>query len=191
MNIKQFKPRFTVLLLVTLCIGFIRVCTGINDDLVFLSNFSPVGAMAMFGGVYFKSRLKAILIPSLSLIFSSIILAFTVYKDLRAGLLYEGWYWVIAAFILMTLSSRLIMVEITIRGFFAASIVATLIHWLVTDLGVWMYSSELHGFAGYIECLVMAIPFELNFLLGTVFYGALSFGIFEKMQSKYHILRES
>jgi hypothetical protein len=38
-------------------------------------------------------------------------------------------------------------------------------------------------------CLVAAIPFELNFLAGTVVYSAILFGAFEWMKKRYSALQ--
>jgi hypothetical protein len=59
----------------------------------------------------------------------------------------------------------------------ASTLTIVLIHWLVSDIGVWYqnpaYTQDL---AGFWACLVKAIPFEIRFLEGTVIYGALLFG---------------
>ena len=49
-----------------------------------------------------------------------------------------------------------------------------------------MYTKNVAGFWG---CLAAAVPFERDFLGGTLLYSAIMFGSFEWMKSKYPVLR--
>ncbi|MNV80784.1 hypothetical protein D3C71_1744080 [compost metagenome] len=69
------------------------------------------------------------------------------------------------------------------------SLAAVLVHWLITDIDPWlrgtMYSKSFYG---YIEALIVAIPFERGLLLGNLVYGAILFGGFELAKSKFPVL---
>jgi hypothetical protein len=186
MSIQKINPSSTILLIMIAAVGAVRVLFNFNHDISVLANFSPLGAMAIFGGASFNRRWKAFCFPLLTLFISDFILHQTVFKSSGNGFLYGGWYWVYAAFALMTFAGRWIMNKPSVLNFLAATITCVMIHWLLTDLGVWMgskvYSQDLKG---YIDCLVAAIPYELKFLAGTVVYGGILFGSFEWMKERY------
>jgi len=190
MSLTKFNPRTLVLLLMIIIIGALRVIFNFNYAISPLANFSPVGAMALFGGAYFNKSWKAFAFPLLTLFISDFILHQTVFEAYRNGFLYNGWYWVYGAFALMTLAGRWIMRNVAVRTFLISALTCVFIHWIVTDLGVWigskMYAQTI---AGFIECLVAAIPFEGRFLAGTLVYGVIMFGSFEWMKQRYSSLQ--
>jgi len=156
-----------------------------DENMFGLSNFSPVGAMALFGGAYFDKQWKSFFFPLFTLLVSDVVLQFTVFYQPGNGLLYGGWYYVYGAFILMVLVGRYLN-KINLLNIFLASIAVVIIHWLVTDFGVWLNNPKYsQSFIGYLRCLVVAIPFEWRFFAGTLIYSAVLFGIFEWMQKKY------
>src|ERR1041385_5981600 len=104
MSTKKFNPRTAVLLLFISITATIRIIFNFNYDISPLANFSPIGAMALFGGTYFNKNWKAFTFPLLMLFISDIILHQTVFKKYGNGFLYSGWYWVYGAFALMVLA---------------------------------------------------------------------------------------
>jgi hypothetical protein len=124
------------------------------------------------------------------LFISDFILQQTVFKVYGNGILYTGWYWVYGAFALMTLAGRWLLKNVTVKNFIVSTLVCLVIHWMVTDIGVW-YGSKIfsQNLKGFIDCLIVAIPYEWRFLTGTLVYGIIMFGVFEWMQQRYNILR--
>ena len=189
MTAKKFDPHTTVLLLFVTATAALRVIFNFNYDISPVANFSPLGAMALFGGTYFNKKWKAFTLPLAMLFLSDLILHQTVFKAYGNGLLYQGWYWVYGAFVLMTFVGRK-MKKVTINAFLLSVITCVLIHWIVTDLGVWIGSKiYAQNISGFVSCLANAIPFEWRFLAGTLIYGIILFGLFEWMKRKYIILR--
>jgi len=190
MSFIKFDLRAALLLVFVTAIATIRVIINFDTQISPLANFSPVGAMALFGGAYFHKQWKAFSFPLLMLFLSDFVLQQTVLKTYGNGILYEGWYWVYGAFALMTLAGRWLLKKITIKKFIVSVLVSVFIHWTVTDIGVW-YGSEVfsQNLEGYIDCLVVAIPFEWRFLTGTAAYGIILFGLFEWMKQRYSILK--
>lgn len=142
-----------------------------------LFNFTPVGAMALFGGAYL-SRKYAFALPLLTLWVSDIFI--TRFSGGEWVLLYDGFLWVYGAFALMVLAGRFFQPNKDLTRFAGTSLLAVFIHWIVTDIGVWL-SGSLYPLTleGLWLCLAAAIPFELNFLAGTLIYGGLLFGAVE------------
>lgn len=174
----------TVLLLIFITtIAAVRIILNFTSDISPIANFSPIGAMALFGGAYFKRQWKAFAFPLLMLFLSDFILHQTVFKPYSNGVLYNGWFWVYGAFALITLAGRWLLKSVTVKTFLISVLVGVAIHWIVSDIGVW-YNSKVftQDINGFIECLIVAIPYEWRFLSGTFIYGAVLFGLFEWMQ---------
>ena len=161
-----------------------------SDEISPLANFSPVGAMAVFGGAYFDKRIKAFAFPILMLFLSDLILHQTVYKNIGNGFLYNGWYWVYGSFALMVVAGRLILKTFSFGRFLLSAFICIVIHWIGTDLGVWIGSKKYaQDPGGFMNCLADAIPFEWRFMAGTVVYGIVLFGLFEWMQRRFPSLQ--
>jgi hypothetical protein len=192
MSFIKFNPRTALLFVFITAIAAIRVVFNLNYEISPLANFSPVGAMAIFGGAYFNRQWKAFAFPLLMLFLSDLVLHQTVYKAYGNGILYGGWYWVYGAFALMTLAGRWLLRKVTIKSFILAILVCVFIHWTVTDLEPWYGSNKFsQNLEGYIDCLIVAIPYEWRFLAATSVYGIILFGLFEWMQRRYSILKTS
>lgn len=185
----KFNPRTLTLILFIVIIGLSRVLLPMFGDLEAIANYSAVGALAMFGGAYFNNNLKSFSFPILTLLLSDVLLSLTVYKSASNGFLYEGWYWVYAAFALMVLTSKFIMKNVNVLSFLAATLATVMIHWIVTDFGIW-YGSAFYPqtVAGFWSVLAAAIPFEYRFLYGTIGYGVIMFGVFEVLKAKFPVL---
>ncbi|OLY94961.1 hypothetical protein SAMN05444008_111191 [Cnuella takakiae] len=185
MSLPKFNPRNTTLFLFIALTGALRVLFNFSSELSPLTNFTPLGAMALFGGAYFSQRGKAVGFPLLTLLVSDIVLQQTVFSQYSSGLLYSGWYWVYGAFALMAITGRLLIKKVSASSVLLSAFVCTLIHWIVTDFGVWLGSSIYpQTAAGFGACLVAAIPFELNFIAGTLVYSGIMFGAFEWLQQR-------
>src|SRR3954471_19751395 len=136
MSTQKINPRTGILLMMIAVVGIIRIIINSNHDIAAVANFSPIGAMALFGGATFNKTWKAITFPLLALFISDLILHITVYSNTH-GILYGGWYWVYSAFALMTLAGRMIMKTITVNRFLVSALACVFIHWTITDFGVW------------------------------------------------------
>lgn len=186
----KINPRNVIILLMILVITALRLLVTFNSDALQFANFSSIGAVALFGGAYFKDHVKAFAFPLLSLFLSDFILANTIFKPYSNGFLYEGWYWTYIAFALMVLVGRVLLNKVNAVTLLGSTLAIVLIHWIVTDFGIWFknpaYTQDL---AGFWLCLERAIPFEIRFLEGTLIYGALLFGAFEILKSKFPVLK--
>jgi len=186
MSESKFNPRNIVLLAIIIFISIIRIAAPHSDNFKEIANFSAVGAIALFGGAYFNSNSKAFGFPLLVLLLSDIFIAQTS----GFGFFYPGWYWTYIAFILMVMVSKLIIRKVNVQNVVIAAAAAIIVHWIVSDIGA-MYVPGLYEptLAGFITCLIAAIPFELKFVYGTVIYGVVMFGIFELLKARYPFLK--
>lgn len=190
MSLKQFNPRNAVLLVFIVLVALLRIFLTSEAPMSALSTFTPLGAMALFGGAYFNNRLKSVLFPVLTLWVSDIILnRYVYYNEWR--FFYEGFYWTYGSYALMAIASKYIIRRVTIGNIVIASVAATLIHWIGTSPGCFMIENSMYPktWGGYFTSLVAAIPYERNFLVGTLAYGGLMFTTFEWLQRRYHSLK--
>jgi hypothetical protein len=180
MQIQKLNPRSVAVLLIILVVATLRVINNFSPELTSLANFSPLAALAIFGGAKFKKTSTSLLFPIGAILISDLVLFATVYKKYSDGFLYQGWYWVYGAFLLIALMSRLVNKNQNIKTVSISILGAVFIHWIVTDLGVWLGSNHFpQTFAGFISCLTVAIPFELKLLAATIIYSGIMFGAME------------
>lgn len=152
----------------------------------FLSNFTPVGAIAIFGGTYFNDKWKAYLVPFAALFISDLIINYMYFSKL---VWFSSALWMYASFFAMVFFGSLIK-KVNFGNVVIASVGGVIIHWLLTDIDPWlngtMYSK---GINGYFQSLIAAVPFEKNMILGDLVFGLILFGGFELAKSKYTVLR--
>jgi hypothetical protein len=188
---EKLNKRTLVLVLFTVLFMFViialRVVAPLSPNFNFIANFSGVGAVAIFSAAYLKNRLNILLMPALILFLSDLGLVFTMGKSYG---FYDGWYYTYIALMLMVLIGRLVINKINVQRVLLASVAGVIAHWIVSDYGVWLGSGIYpQNLTGFWACLVVAIPYELNFLVGTLVYSAIMFSAFEILKVKYPVLR--
>ncbi len=143
-------------------------------------NFTPIAALALFGGAQFSDRRAAFGVPLLALFLSDLLIGFHslmpfVYGCFALTVLLGGWLrrgWS---------PHRLIGV-----GFMGA-----LLFFLVTNCANWwVFDSYPRTFAGLLACYLGGLPYLLNQLAADAFYGVLLFGGFALLQRQHPMLRE-
>jgi len=191
---KFINYRTGLIALMIILAGFWRLAIA-TPSLTVLSNFTPVGAMALFGGYYYKSSWKGFVIPLVTLWVSDALIDYFFYYH-HFVWFYDGFYWTYGAFAFMVVLG-IFMRRVSIKNVILAGVAATFAHWIITDFGVWIThgldittgKSYTYDFAGFMKCLYLAIPFEKPMLLGNLAFGGIMFGIFEWAQRKYPALR--
>lgn len=182
MSTQKIYSRNAVLMLMIILSIAMRIVTAKYQ---WLSNFTPIGAVAIFGGAYFTEKWKAYAVVLASIFLSNIPVNYIYFGKLMLFSVNDLWMY--GCFALIILAGTLIK-KLTIYNAFLVALAPVLIHWLVMDLP-WIvgYPNTL---AGYGASLTAAIPFEKNMLLGDLLFGLILFGGFELAKSKYTILRE-
>jgi hypothetical protein len=184
MTLQKVNTRNTVLVLMIVAAAAFRFVSYKYPYV--LSNFTPVGAIALFGGAYFTDKWKAFLVPLVTLFVSDILLNYLYTSKLE--FFYNGAIWVYLCFAIIVFIGTLIK-KSNVVSVLSAGIVAVVIHWLIMDLP-WLYGNLYpHTFAGYGQSLIAAIPFEKNMLFGDLLFGLILFGGFELAKNKYGVLR--
>src|ERR1700753_603663 len=96
-----------------------------------LSNFTPVGAIALFGGAYFTDKWKAYAVVLITLFASDVLINY-LYTS-KWFLWDTSQYSVYLAFALIVFVGSLIK-KANVANVGIASLVAVIIHWLITDI---------------------------------------------------------
>ena len=155
-------------------------------------NFSPVEAIALFGGAYFASRAWAVLVPLAAMLISDVVLA-----ALNGGSYSFANYFASTSFWLVY---GCIAVS-TVLGFglrgkvggarvLAYSLLGSVLFFLVTNFGAWLGSTMYpQNGAGLVAAYAAGIPFFQWTVLGTLFYAALLFGGFALLRRRLPTLR--
>ncbi len=193
MSAVNINPRTTVLVSVILLAAAFRL---VQSSPVFsiLSNLTPFGAMALFGGHYFKDKWKAVLIPVIALWISDIFLNRAYYTD-QWVFFYGGQLWVYGTFA-ATVGLGMVMGKASFTRVIGFGVGAALLHWLVTDFGVWIGGSTdittglpfTKDWNGFVKCLTLALPFLRNMIIGNIVFSGVMFGVFEWAQRRYPVL---
>lgn len=194
MSKSLIHPRMGALTVMILIAGAWRLfISGTHTP---LHNFTPVGAMAIFGGCYYANRWKAYLVPLLTLWLSDILLCYFIYYH-KLVFFYEGFLWTYASFALMVFIGSFIR-KVNVKNILLAGVGAALAHWIITDFGVWAFGLDFttgkpftKDIQGLLKCYALALPYLKNMLMGNLVFGAVMFGAFEWAQRKYPGLQVS
>jgi len=143
-------------------------------------NFTPVAALALFSGVFFRDRFAAMLAP----------LAVMIISDL-----FLGWHntipFVYLSFILMVLIGRAIRPKVSVGYVAGGGITGAMLFFIITNFGVWlagsMYPKTIEGLAA---AYIAAIPFLHYMVISTLMYSAILFGVFIWAEKYFPVIRE-
>lgn len=132
-------------------------------------NFTPVEAMALFGGAYFASRWAAFAVPLVALLLSDLVLGFyglmpVVYGCVALSVVLGFW----------------LRGKVSVLRVGAAGLVGAVVFFLVTNFAVWATAGNVSDHPacsiGLVECYVAALPFFRAQLIGTAVWSLLLFG---------------
>lgn len=144
-------------------------------------NFTPIGALAIFGGAYFGKK-YGILLPLLVMLISDLFIG--IHSTI--GFVYAG-------FLIAGLIGNWIGKNRNFSRFFIGTLASSVLFFTVSNFGVWaatpLYPKTLEGL---VLSYVMAIPFFRNTILSDIFYVSLFISSYEfaliKLTSKTALL---
>jgi hypothetical protein len=181
-KIKLSVPAFLfVILVAVIATGAMRL---VSFYVPLLSNFTPMGAIALFGGAHFANKWKAGVLSVITLFVTDVFVNYLYTSKLIF------WYgnsalWLYASLIIMVLIGGLIK-KVNVTNVLLASLASVAVHWLLTDIEPWLNSPYYaKGLIGYGESLLMAVPFERNMLAADAVFGAILFGGFELVKNRF------
>lgn len=175
-----FTPRSLVLCaMIAFAVGYRLLVHSAAGALPY--NFTPIEAMALFGGAYFTDRRLALIVPLLALFLADCVIGFY-------GMMMPVVYGCVAltAFAGFALRGRVRVLNVL----FAAAASATGFY-LITNFFVWASSMLYpHTGAGLLACYIAGWPFyQYGSLPGTMLWSGLLFGGFALLSRRYAALR--
>lgn len=181
MKNNRIPLRFAVILAILLTLALSRL-------LPHPFNFSPVAALALFGGARYTNRWAAYLIPLAALWFSDLFLNYAFFGSFVP--FYQGAIYTYAAFAMIVLLGSVALKKLSVKNLLFTSLAASLLFFVVSNFGVWasgmMYPLNSQGL---LTCYTAAIPFFRNTLAGDMVYSFAVFYGFAFAQSRIPQLR--
>ncbi len=141
----------------------ILVLGFLSRVLVHIPNFSPVIALALFGGATL-SRKTAVVLPVMILALTDIVLG-----------LHETMPFTWGSVILIAALGRRLAERRDFKNIAMLSVGSAVLFFIITNIGCWlvMYPRNLIGLQ---ESFLAALPFFRNTLISTLIYSAVLFG---------------
>jgi len=184
MKNSTIKPRFIFIVTVILFGAFMRLIPH-------WPNFTPIAAMALFGGAYLGRKYLAYAIPIAALFISDLIIGF-----------HDTMIAVYIAFAITVSIGLLISKKLSTGKILGAALISSVIFFLITNFASWisnpMYTKDFAGLMqSYVAGLAFindgsyGISFFLNEVFGTVFYSGLFFGAFYLARMKFPVLSKA
>ena len=143
-------------------------------------NFTPIIAVAIISGYFFKNFNLSVLI----------LLAAMLISDLFIGF-YENVFFVYASLLLITFIFHKISKKINFKNLFIFGFAGSLIFFIISNFGVWIlgspgvdnlpYDKNLNGL---IECYILAIPFFGNTFLSTLIFSYPAIFIYRSLAAR-------
>ncbi|MBI3586897.1 MAG: hypothetical protein HY088_07200 [Ignavibacteriales bacterium] len=150
-------------------------------------NFTPIIALALFGGAYFENKKIAFAIPLAAMVISDAALAmfkgYTFFSSMR--------FVIYSCFALITGMGFLLRNKVKVVNVTMTSVTASVVFFVISNFAVWLgldggfYPLNL---TGLIACYVAAIPFFNNTMFSALIYSAVLFGSFEAAKYKFPVL---
>lgn len=144
-----------------------------------IPNFTPVTAMALFGGVYFKDKPSAFLIPLAAMFISDCMLELLTGWGFHSTIIY-----VYVSIALITGIGMYVKKNVNVQTVLLGSISSSILFFIITNFGVWATYSIQDGAAGLWATYVKGIPFFTPTLAGDLFFNGILFGLFYLAQRR-------
>lgn len=148
-----------------------------------IPNFTPIAAMALFGSVYMSDKRLAFIVPLLAMFISDAALELTTGWGFHNTIAY-----VYVSFILTSIIGLIVRNKPSVLSIGAASIISSILFFIITNFGVWAAGGFQLGAAGLATTYTLGIPYFAPTLLGDLFFNGILFGAFYFAQRRYPVL---
>ena len=161
-----------------------------------IPNFTPVGAVALFGGAGLSKR-RAFTVPLLVMALSDYLLLYiNPYASPMVDFhkVYPIWalvhpmtLYVWGSFCISGLLGFWLRKHLSVRNVIFISLAGSVQFFLITSFGVWAGGMYSRGINGLIESFMMGLPFFRWTVLGDFFYCGIFFGVYALVQKMVRI----
>ena len=137
-------------------------------------NFTPILALAIFGGAFLTNKRTALCIPIIAMFLSDLIIGF-----------HSQIYAVYLSIIVLSLLGNMIEKKNILNlGIVGAS--GSFFFFIVTNFSVWLTDGLYPlNLTGLMQCYIMAIPFFHNTLISTVIFLAILFTGYSLIEKRF------
>ena len=143
-------------------------------------NFTPIMAIALFGGAYFANKKAAFAVPLAAMYLSDLFLGFDGSMPFVYG-----------SFALTVCLGLMIQGRYSPLRIGGAALAGSILFFIITNMGVWITGNLYPMTAqGLLTCYIAAIPFFRNTLMGDMVYILFLFGGFAFAQRYFSVLRK-
>lgn len=137
------------------------------------SNFTAMGALALFSGLYLSKK-QSLILPLAAMFISDIFIG--LYLPSIMASVYVG-------FISMVLIGQYLKNKIGFWKILGGILSGSLIFFLLTNGAVWLFGTMYaHNFSGLLQSYYMALPFWRNEILADLFYSGVLIGGYEMIK---------
>lgn len=167
--------------------GFI-VFAALTRLLPHAYNFTPLGAIALFGAAYFPKKKWALIIPIAAFWVSDLLLNNIVYSEFYEGFTWftGGMLYIYGSIAMIAILGYYLLKKVTFGRVLGGALGASIIFFIVSNFGVWAGGSMYpHTLEGLISCYTAAIPFFHYTIAGNIIYSAVLFGSYEWLKATY------
>lgn len=164
----------------TLFVFGIILFVAISRLLPHLPNFTPLAAIALFGGAFLLNKKMAYFFTFAALLLSDILVNIILYNDTNfLNYIIQPYVWAVYfSFGLTVFIGTTMQNNVSIKNVAKLTVSSSLLFWIITNFACWpnnpLYTQD---FAGLLNCYVAALPYLGN-VVGDLFYATLLFGIF-------------
>ena len=185
-NNRSISPRTWILVaMIAFAVGVRLLIHFVPGALPY--NFTPVEAIALFGGAYFADRRLAFIVPIAAMLLADLIIAASLTRDE-----FTSWYPLIpviygciAASVVLGFGLRDRVSAVRVGGF---GIAGSLMFFVVVSFAEWVMGDTEYCRAGIVSCYIAGLPFMKNWMIGTLVWSAMLFGGFELLRRRWLIL---
>lgn len=137
-------------------------------------NFTPIEAMALFGGAYFANRWLSVAVPLLAMLLADFFLGF-----------HSGMPVIYGTIVLISILGFALRGKVTALRVASFGLVSATLFFLITNFSVWASSGMYPMSAsGLLTCYIAGIPFFHWQLAGVATYSLIMFGGFALLRSR-------
>jgi hypothetical protein len=140
-------------------------------------NFTAIGAIALFGGANIKDKRLAFLLPLMVMFVTDLFIGF-----------HRIMIPVYSSFAFTVLLGILIQQKQNVKTIGAASVLSSVVFFMVTNLPFWFGTRYPYSFTGAIESYTLSLPFLANQVAGDLFYNAVLFLAFALVKMRFPVV---
>jgi hypothetical protein len=164
----------------TVALTVIIVLAALSRLLPHPPNFTPIEAMALFGGAYFANRWLSVAVPLLAMLLADFFLGF-----------HSGMPVIYSTVLLISVLGFALRGKVTVLRVASLGLVSATLFFVITNFAVWAGSAMYPMTAnGLLACYIAGIPFFHWQLAGVATYSIILFGGFAFLRAHMPVLKQ-